>query len=777
MSLANIKRAANAKGFICKVYPKKFINMSTVHSTNILKIDFSYYVKSIYKGVGYTTEKVGSISELVSENQFYHDRDAGVLYYYTLNPSEQLVVTFGFFFKTGETEPLHIDLNDVNSDLVLFDGRMLETSFAQNIEDISNGKLGINSTSITLINVDGYYQPLADDNVTFKNSEIIVNLYYNTPSNNIVAFVGMVESASFKTKEMVLDARDSNKKLLSIAKYTELESEFKAEIVLKNEYYGKEIPFLLGRRCNLAIDWTPKASILYSKQDQEYVGASQYSSVYDTSKDGNIELISISEQNITVTYYTRPGVAVSSYNVRSRKFYGCRSINNLFSHTYLTINRNSVIDKQPNYSDGSNYGLEIEFPVPDASKYYVGQLVDFSPLYPGDFPINNYSVNDMLCVVSYVDIQNNKISITKSSRVTSLVTKSPYNDVYYAFFSQFSIFEIDNNKPVYFLPLGCVKHTSTNYDGTFTHKFEIARYGIGNGALGYHYLDSNNSEVLTGGALAHKINETDQSTESQYQNNSTSELKSSNLFVNFITPTTNLSLGSIIHRTIKCAGLETDGGDGLLLTNPTSSFKDLDSKIQTYFALHSGMFDTYLDGLEMMLSSIFGFLYINSEGKIGVRLFEKNPYNHKTFYLSEDDMVNGSISSDFDVSNIYTRLTSISPLSNNSNFRLDYADQNKVMLHGDIAKEERFYIEDMGIYNTKVFNRKYEFYSNAIRKFSFSVISNGYEIELGDKINTNFTISQKWLGHPKQYELFVIGVNKSLQGCEITAIENIFPEL
>jgi hypothetical protein len=94
---------------------------------------------------------------------------------------------------------------------------------------------------------------------------------------------------------------------------------------------------------------------------------------------------------------------------------------------------------------------------------------------------------------------------------------------------------------------------------------------------------------------------------------------------------------------------------------------------------------------------------------------------------------------------------------------------------GEIKYNFKHLLKSNSSYSTIVKSRLEAYKQAPIKKYSFTIINKGYELTLGDRISISFSESGKWLGADTLKELFIVKINKSLSGVEITAIENIFP--
>lgn len=777
MSLSNLDNASNIKTLVCRCFPTELVVLSDIYATNIRRCTYVGYIKEIKSSAGISRERT-SKDNLVSDHDWFHDRDNSILYYRLYGSSSvSVVVTFGFFFKTGDTEPLHVDINDLNSELVMYDGRMNETSFIQSIDDVSNGVLSCSSTSISLINNDGFYQTLCKDDVSFKNAALEVWIFYNVVPNNCILFKGYIESATFRSKEVIFEAKDFNKILQNVAKFTSVESEYVTDKTtypsMSDTNVGKEIPFLLGRSPSSAIE---KIDVLAYVVDGPISSVNKIFKSWDQSTE-QTKITPISRQSKAVVLLNQDGSVSESITVRSLKHVSFRTINNIKTPNNRIMLVNSMVtDLNPDLttSDGEFilYGLDVEIPVSNCNDYFVGQQcfwfssVEYNT--SGESWTESFGRSIGFNRISFLNHAENRIRISASNG-RKIVCPGTTPNTSYIWFVPVSVSFVNANKNVYITPQIVTTVQSDISNGKLLTT-EVARCSLAGGSLGYVYANGDNAEQIRGGINIAK------SADSPTTNDNTTELEDYSFFTNFLTESTNMSLGCILHRTLIEAGYETDGGTDRILAAGTNSFRHIDTKLgETYFTLHTGMVDTYLELLQMMLSSIFGFMYVQEDGKIGVRLFEREPYNSALYVISEDDIVKDSIQSDFNSGGIYTRLRATNDI--NAEFSSESKDSNRILLHGDLLMDNKYHFESKSIYESKVMPRKYEYLSASVRKFEFTIINRGYEILLGDRININFSQSNMWLGSPKEYELFVIGVNKSLQGTLVTAIENSFPAL
>lgn len=765
MTLTNLDSAGLIKAFVGYCYPKELVTFSVVHSGQIKKITGYFDYIDRIEAVNTVTTKKTSLSAVTSNDDWYHDRDAGVVYYYTTAPSVVVVLRFGFFFKTGDTEVFKTGIT--SGELVYYHGRMDETSFNQSIDDISTGTLGVYSTTINFINEDGFYNYLAKDNVSFIGSDIVIYLFVNDITNNAVVFKGTVEQAKYSGYDFSLSVKDINKLFSNQPKYTTKNFEFS---VTSSDYpnananaIGSRIPYILGRKLNSGIkankikvnDQVSKSYIVSEKREKKLLEA--YSK-------GNLQVYFYDLAGSPVV----PGAYYGNTNVRYRKYISCITDNQIQTFpSVLTLAVSKVTSDTYQYSGAAlpMWG-SINIEVPDTSLYFEGQCLSVLTKFSGD-PVLNYNtatLNEDSPHFYIGRINHTTKKLYCYSSCSSYLQEAYPDGRYDVYFHPVAVYMKTGDNSYVVSPAYIT--TNTYADGRYMHVFYIKRFA---GLYGHNSfsVDSNSNDVV-------KIFDFDSA--GGVVNDTTTELNEQDFFVLFAQQNTNLSLGNMIHKTARWAGFETDGGTGYSYTANPCSFKDLDTKIgSTTFDIASTDGESYLDILQKMLSSVFGFLYLQNDGKIGVRLFENRPYGCNIWAVSEDDIGSGSIDSEFDCSEIKTSIKYIGP--NGEDFPKYKVDLSKIQLHGDIIKEDENFLESQSIFETKVLNRKYAYVSSPIKKFQFTIINNGYEITLGDIIKVSFTISQKWLGVDKEFELFVIGVNKSLRGVDITAIENTFPTL
>lgn len=797
MSLTDLDSAGLIKAFVGYCYPKELVTFTVVHSGNVKKVTGYYEYIDRIELTSVTPSRKTSLAAVTSANDWYHDRDAGIIYYYTTSASLPVVVRFGFFFKTGDTEVFKTGIT--TGELVYYHGRMQETSFNQSIDDISTGTLGVYSTNISFINEDGFYNYLAKDSVSFIGSDIVIYLFVNTITNNAVVFKGTVEQAKYSGYDFSLSVKDINKLFSNQPKYTTNEADF---IVTSSNYsgasseaIGARIPYILGRKVNSGVKkiktfagetWFDGGEFGLNR-----VRATQES--FELSQDREKKLIEAYAQgNRQVYRYDSNGnqVIPSSFygntNVRYRKYISCITDNPIQTYTTPIAVDVTKITGQifgTMTGGGINGGADQKYfssfviEVPDASLYFEGQGLTVDHTHSSGAPFKNYYyyTQSPLYYIGKIDLESNKLYCYMA--FYEMLYRPLYSagvwGMYGLYFHPISIyFRRGNNCLV--TQIAQYKDSVTLSDGRYRHDFSIMRYSeyFKGNLLAAFISWSEGNEFLIGNPLF----VLDTTTSPTILNDTSTELESQEFGFAFAQQNTNLSLGNMIHKTARWVGFETDGGTGYNYTANPCSFRDLDTKLgATTFDLASTDEDSYLGLLQKMLSSVFGFLYLKNDGKIGVRLFENRPYACNIWEISEDDIASGSIDSEFDCTDIKTRIKYIGP--NGEDFAKYKIDSAKIQLHGDIIKEDENFLEKQSIYETKVLNRKYAYLSNPIKRFYFTIINNGYEIILGDIIKVSFTISQKWLGVDKEFELFVIGVNKSLRGVDITAIENTFPTL
>ncbi len=800
MTLTNIDNAGLSKALIGYCYPKELVTFSVVHSGNVKKVtNYFEYIDRI-ELLGASPTKKASLAAVTTANDWYHDRDAGIIYYYTTSVSLSVVVRFGFFFKTGDTEVFKTSLT--TGELVYYHGRMKETSFNQSIDDISSGVLGVYSTNINFINNDSYYNYLARDNVSFVGSDIIIHLFINDITNNAVVFRGTVESAAYASDDFQLSVKDSLKVLSKESKFTEINSEFEVTAGTypnaNSNDLGYKIPYLLGRKVSSELK-TDQAVVKYSRIYNDpvtsnlIVEASDKKKINTNGDNERTKLLKIDKgaYNFTIpatdgtngyldpAFYGNIAIGGNVYQVRGSQYLSVRIDNAIKTYSKLVLDRSKVSGDYVYsfYDDEFYYGefsIDLTSSGTNAIDYYEGQLLSIYPFLDSVTPWSEtYGKAIGTFRIYKIDVDNNKLYCTHGHR-TDFLKAAQIGGVwqkYHVYFSDISVYWQESNGNAYVLPAIIQNEYVSQSNSRRLYKLKVLRF-----------CDKyNGSNVTVENELKRFAMFTyqyyfDGSNYIENLNDKTTELDDKDFYVTFMQENTNMSVGNAIHKVLRYAGIETDGGTGFTVTENPCSFKDIDTTLgTTYYSLSSQDGKTYLELLEKMLSSVFGFIYLKNNGKYGVRLFENVPYDSNLWAISEDNIIDGSIDSAFDCSEIATRLLSYGP--NGENFRFETKDDNQIQLHGDISNQSQNFLENQTIYKTKVFNRKYSYYSKPTKRFNFTIINNGYEIVLGDRISVDFAISKKWLGEAKTYELFVISVTKSLRGVDIVAIENKFPSL
>jgi hypothetical protein len=511
--------------------------------------------------------------------------------------------------------------------------------------------------------------------------------------------------------------------------------------------------------------------------------------------DDAVKLVKVSKQSTNFTqkdangddafldpeYYGDITVGTNLYQVRSGTFLSVRSDNAIKTYSKLILDRAKVIADYvyPIFGSEIIYGqfsVDLSGSGANAIDYYEGQLFAMIPFTDAEtIADETYGKSIGLFRIYRLDIENNILlcahayadSCFKAEYIGGLWQK------YHLYFSDVSAYWSADSGKVYCFPMTVIPSYVSQSNSRRLYKMTILRFCdrargfnlvVGDKLIDYgiftyqYYYDSGSSSYVAN------------------LNDKVTELDDKEFYIQFMQEPTNMTVGNAIHKVIRYAGLESDGGTGFSVSEDPCSFKDLDTTIGTnYYSLTSNDGATYLELLEKMLSSVFGFMYLKNDGKYGVRLFESVPYGSQLWTISEDNIAAGSIDTEFDCSELKTRLVSYGP--NGDNFKFETKDDNAILLNGDISQQSKNYLENQTTYKTKVFNRRYAYFSTPTRRFNFTIINNGYEIVLGDRIAVNFSISQKWLGEDKDFELFVIGVNKSLRGVDIVAIENKFPSI
>lgn len=768
MTLLYVDESSIDKSLFAKISPRKLVSL-VAHSGNIRVVSITDFVESIefIATLGYVVERVWTYAELDTNGQWYWDRNASLLYIYcSASLPLKIIVIISIFVTTTFDVLAPADPDDVyNTDKIIWRNRLEESSFVQSVDDQINGKIGISSATLILIDNDSYYNYLAVDTISFKNATVKVWIVINTFVNRYLCFTGLCENFNIDGKKATIEVKDGNKKLQKLAKYTDVETEYTISTSrfgtdISTDIVGKQIPFILGRMTSF--DYKKIKQTLNFKTIEEDVpdkvctnptSVEYYSDVYESNHIDSKDCLELRVIN-------REDATFDSTTIRCAKFVAFRSFNQVIATFNYAVTYGAIVDKRSEVATAQYFGGDIIVTLTSIANIFIGQASRIA--YENTTP---YYGEPLGLRVSDIDYANLKVTLSPSGNIK--INKNVYSRTYtYVVFGGFTTFFADSDVPVGVTEKTTI-YSETNSDGTYTTFFQIHRYAAvyDLGYLDqYFYIGSDTKQILRGGVL-------DQYTE---LNSATIELKDVPFFGKALTEATNVSLGAMLHFTLKKAGFDTDGGTGLTLTAATSSFKDLDTKLgTTYFTLKSTDASTYLELLEKMLSSVFGFLYVQNTGKIDVRLFESSCYAVVALDLTEDDIKDGTVSSGYDASAISTRLSSNGGVIKYN--PLEIKSDDKILLYGDIKKDEDYCIESSSIYSTTIQNRKFVYFSNPVTQYSFTIINKGYELTLGDRINISLDNSGKWLGTDTTKNLFVIKLNKGLSGVVVTCIENIFP--
>jgi hypothetical protein len=233
----------------------------------------------------------------------------------------------------------------------------------------------------------------------------------------------------------------------------------------------------------------------------------------------------------------------------------------------------------------------------------------------------------------------------------------------------------------------------------------------------------------------------------------------------------------INYATRKIPEIETDSTSDEIVSG--NSFYDFMQKIgqYTYIDIYSPEpesteNESYLELIEKCLSSTMSYMAMDATGKLILRMFENQPYDTVALNLTEDDIVDGSVSSNIDFSEIASTIDASPVFSQDTGV---FSESEKVRrISGEIKYNFNHYLKSSASYSDIVKDRLESYKLLPIKRYAFTIINKGYELTLGDRINLQFTDSGKWLGSDTVKELFVIKINKALSGVQVECIENTF---
>jgi len=423
MTLSNVSDSSIDKALFAKISPRKLATL-TAHSGNIRVVATSDFVETIEfkSSESYTVTRVLTYAELNTNGQWYWDRENALLYVYcSASLPYEIIIIISLFVTTTFDVLAPSDPDDSsNYDRIVWRNRLQETSFSQSAEDQLNGKLGISSTNISLINNDSYYNYLADNSVSFKGAKIKVWVVINIFDNRLLIFIGSCESVSFSGSDIVLDVKENIKNLQKLPKFTNVETEYSISTSrfgtdILDDIVGAPIPFILGRLTSFdykKIKQTLKyTSVVENVPDKVCINPTTveyYSDVFESNDIDSSDCVELKVINRETVSYGYP-----AQDVRCAKFVGFRSVNNIIASFNYAVTYSSIVDKRAEVATTSYFGGDVVVALSDVSKNFIGQYASLyysnSSTYSGD-PIGGGRVSD-------IDFVNKKVTISASGEI------------------------------------------------------------------------------------------------------------------------------------------------------------------------------------------------------------------------------------------------------------------------------------------------------------------------------------------------------------------------
>lgn len=770
MTLTNVSDNVLDKALFARIMLRKYSSYLT-HASNVKKISTTEFITGIEfdKVEAITAVRKFSIATLTANGHWFWDRDNFLIYFYYDKALTYVVLKIGLFVTTtfdvlGPSEPD----SPTPIDRTIYEGRMIETSFVQSCEDVLNGKLGINSTNINIINNDSRYNKYAVETVSFKNAEITVWVVLNEFENRSLIFSGICQNATFNGSNLSLDVIEVTKALQQEATFgdTELWSTINATKwpQSKEQDRGKIIPMFLGGSSKKTATKTKNAHYL---TDGTFKKAYDY---YDVDQESDFSLRYVGTVDDDITYSD------------GKKYVMCRCPTGEFPQNFhWFVNKSStpiLIDAIANADitevNSANlgvgptegyrypeYSIEAKSTNINRIKYlYPGMMV-----YLRDTTVEPDTYENM--IVTFVDTTSNKFGVRRFAGAQYTSVKVT-NHNYQLHYRGPTVYTITNGIPCY-LDWENYYFMFEATDGGNNMVYAVVTNRLQ--AESYQYSANNETKTF-------KL----YSDDAPWTAEDVPDMDYFCRFLNFkiVSDMSTYTIGkvlNIIPRLVK--EITTDSGSDTLVTG--NSYYDFSQNMGAteYIDIispdNTDKKDTYLEIIEKILASSMAFMCLNTAGKLVVRMFENIPYGSILLELTEDDIKEGSVVSDIDFTEIASSITA------NPMYSLDASVSSKSdmvrRITGDINFKFDHYLKANSTYSSKVKNRLESYKLNPIKKYSFTVINKGYELTLGDRINIRLDNSGKWLGSDTVKNLFIVKINKSLSGVQITAIENNFPTI
>jgi len=771
MTLLYVENSSIDKGLFAKIVLRQYVVYEN-HSGNVQKVSSSEFINGIEFD---TTENITPVrkfdlASVTANGNWYWDRDAGKVYFYYDDDNDlyNVVLKIAIFVTTtfDVLAPAYLE-NDQYTDKTIWEGRLKETSFSQSIEDILNGKFGIVTTSINIINNDSRYNYYANLTTSFKNAEVLVWIVINEIANKKLIFKGVCESCQFNGSDLSLSIIESTKVLQQEATFgdSSLWSTINKDTWPSSLDTDQNtvIPFFLAGSSKKTAIKTKSA--FYSTDESGERAVIKNYDFYDVN----------SETDFPLKYC---GTADPFFDILpgGKKYIVCRCPYNEFPQNFHLFTDESTTPLLIDGIANNDITLVQSNFLGIAGTQYAEYLVEAKStnvnriklLYAGMLVYLENDTGNVFhsMIVTSVDTVNKKFGLrhfsgisTSSIKVTSNVYKLRYRGP--------TVYTKIGNTPVY------LDYKNYNFRFEQTDGANNLIYCVVTNdyrGTSYEYLNGNNVNMfrLYSDDLGWQISDVP-------------DLEYYCRFLNFkvVEDLSEYDVGETLNfATRKCKGLVTDSNADMVVAG--NSYWDFKVKIGNgeYIDIISPDIgskeqETYLTVIEKILASTMSFMCLDNDGKLIVRLFENEPYNSILLTLSEDDIKDGSISSDIDFSEIAASIVANPEFSQDSTVKS--SSKRNQRISGDIKFNFNHILKSSATYSSAVKARLDAYKLNPIRIYNFTVINKGYELTLGDRINLSFPNSGKWLGTDDTKSLFVIRLNKSLSGVQVTAIENIFP--
>lgn len=222
---------------------QRLINF-TVHSGAIYKRTVSSFIISVFDNL--TAMSQGS-SAAISANQFYYDIESSVLYIRMSddsNPNTKTVIANYRYFFCNTPLDLPYDLSsgsDVN-----YEGRLRSNSpISKELDDEQIGIVLESSTSISLENTDGFFDPIYDTLIWENKPVKMYSWSRDLPFlEKKLVFSGFIQDKTFTTKEVKFSCKDfiyNLRQPMSLKLFSELDGEVDDSTLntSKRRLYGK----------------------------------------------------------------------------------------------------------------------------------------------------------------------------------------------------------------------------------------------------------------------------------------------------------------------------------------------------------------------------------------------------------------------------------------------------------------------------------------------------------------------------------------------------------